>query len=696
MKNINKLIIIILLLSSFLSFSQSINENDGTTKILVILPNNLGGNFNFAFDDLEFLGWDVTFTGLTEIINTCSWPKPLGHINFQVDTLIQDIDDVTNWDVLVLMNASSTGNAYGDILNSQEAMNLFVQANDNNMVIWATCAGVRVLAAADIINGVNVTGKSNFSSEYIAAGANYLGPEIPPVIDDNIVTSTKGRYFHYQNIEAILTALIGMGNKGDMQFFPIKNTSNNEGFKNDLLWSKEIGGEHSEGGRSVIKTSDDGFLVCGHLTIPGFNTVLMLIKTDSEGNTEWSSGIGGNGWEYGNSVCELQGGGYAVCGLTSSEGNGLEDFFVIKVNSHGQQVWRKTYGGTGLDIASSICETFDKKLLVCGYTESFGAGEDDIYVLKLNENGNEIWSKTFGGSASELGRKIVELSDGNYAVMGCTGSYGAGKRDIYLIKTDSDGNEIWSKTYGDSRCQDAFSFKETSDGGFIIAGHSDTSSDLLEAYLVKTDSEGVKIWNNTYEGSDNFYDYAKDVIETDNGNFLVCGHTKIRLGRKNEALLFLVDPNGNEIWKEEYGGMNSDWAHSICCTKDGGFVVTGHTGSNNSGDYNVWLFKIQNPLASIEENTNPQRNFLFQNTPNPVKNKTLLKVVISEDSNSKLIIYNLNGEIIKSFKKLGKGSHTILWDLTDNYNRKVPSGMYYLNLKSANESLLKKIIVVGN
>jgi len=694
MKNINKLIIIILLLSSFSSFSQSIKENDETIKVLVILPNNLGGNFNFAFDDLEFLGWDVTFAGLTEIVNTCSWSKPFGHINFQVDTLIQNITDVTNWDVLVLMNASSTGNAYGDILNSEEAMNLFVQANENNMVIWATCAGVRVLAAADIINGVNVTGKSNFSSEYIAAGANYLGPEIPPVIDGNIVTSTKGRYFHYQNIEAILTALIGMGNKGSIQFFTLENNTFNKDSKNDLIWSKVIGGENPEGGRSVIQTSDNGFLVCGYLAIPNFNTVLMLIKTDSEGNTEWSSGIGGSGWEYGNSVCELQGGGYAICGLTSSEGSGLEDFFVVKVDLHGLQVWRKTYGGSGLDIATSICETSDEKLLVCGYTESFGAGEDDIYVLKLGENGDEIWAKTFGGSASEIGRKAIEISDGNYAIMGCTGSYGAGKRDIWLIKTDTDGNEIWSKTYGDSRCQDAFSLKETSDGDFIIAGHSDTSSDLLEAYLVKTDSEGEKIWSKYFEGSDNFYDYAKDVVETVNGNFLVCGHTKIRQGRKNQVFMFLVDPEGNEIWKEEYGDVNSDWAHSMCCTYDEGFVVCGHTGSNYSNDYNVWLFKLQNPLATIEDNPIPQRAFLYQNVPNPAKNETLIKVVILEDTNAKLLIYDLNGKLVKSFKKLGKGTHHIAWDLTDDKNRKVNSGLYYLSLKAGEDSQLRKIIVI--
>ncbi|MCD4747323.1 MAG: T9SS type A sorting domain-containing protein, partial [Bacteroidales bacterium] len=332
---------------------------------------------------------------------------------------------------------------------------------------------------------------------------------------------------------------------------------------------------------------------------------------------------------------------------------------------------------------------------ICGYTESFGEGENDIYVLKLDENGNEIWIKTYGGMAAEMGRKIIELSDGNYVILGNTGSFGAGNRDIYLLKTDQEGNVLWTQTYGTDGYQDAFSVKETSDGGFIIAGHSDIhETDLLEAYVIKTNFYGYLTWEGLYEGSDNFYDYAKDVVETPNGNFLVCGHTKIRETRKNQAFLFFVDQDGNEIWTEEFGDTGSDWANSICTTSDGNFVIAGHTNSYGFGKYDAWLFKIQNPLTSIQDNPNPQQTYLYQNVPNPVKNNTMIKINIIESMNDNLNIYNAQGKHIKSYNKLGNGSHTIFWDRTDNKSSKVAPGLYYLSLKVDGDVHIRKMIVI--
>ena len=698
MKALTAILLVIFSLLNFHTFGQTL-KNNTDLKILCVIPNNLGANFNFNIDNMESYGWDVTWAGLTETVNTCSWSSPQGHISVDSDTLLQDIDDVTNWDVIALMPAKWwSGNAYGDLLNSQETLDLLVQAKESELIIWATCAGVRVLAAADIIDDVNVTGRSEYASEYIAAGANYMGTFIPPVIDENFITSSKGMFFHYQNIEAIITALAGLQGKNGSQQLSVNIKENNQSFFNEnIIWSKTFGGENSEGAASVIQTSDGGFVMCGYSNIPNNNSNLLIIKTDNEGNEQWNYAFGGEGWEAGKSICETSTGDFVATGYSTSEGAGLQDVLAIKVSSGGELIWNKTFGGPGLDIGFSICETSDEKLLICGYTESFGAGMDDIYVLKLNENGDEIWNETYGGSESDLGRKIIELSDGNYAIIGTLGySQGNGIRDVLLVKTDANGNIIWTQTYGVTNdYQDAFSVKETSDGGFIIAAQSHIQAvDLLDAYIIKTDSDGNLTWDYMYEGTDSFYDYAKDVVETANGNFLICGHTKNNENRINQAFIFLVDQDGNEIWAEEYGDIGSDWTNSICSTSDGNFVLAGHTSSYGSGKHDAWLFKLQNHLTFVENNPNPQRTHLFQNIPNPVKSTTAIKLTIHENRGGTLAIYNSNGVVVKSFGNLGKGSHSIVWNRADNNNSKVLSGLYYLSLEAGAEVFVRKIIVL--
>jgi len=195
-KNLILVVIILLLLSSFL--------NGDDIKALVIVPYLYGANSFLYIEKLQEMGWEITTTGLTSSVQPCFWGEALS-----VDILIPSVT-ITDYDCLVLCPAqsyASPSGAYNAILNSTEAIDLFVDANDNNMVIFATCAGVRVLAAADIINGVNITGKDYYIDEYTAAGANFLGAQIPAVIDGNIVTSTRGQYYWQQNIEAIRTAM---------------------------------------------------------------------------------------------------------------------------------------------------------------------------------------------------------------------------------------------------------------------------------------------------------------------------------------------------------------------------------------------------------------------------------------------------------------------------------------------------------
>lgn len=177
----------------------------GDIKVLLVFPEKYGANSFLMLEKLEEFGWDVTTTGVNPVIQPCYWGNEV-----TVDTLISDITDISNYDCLILCTMrwySNPPNAYSDILNSTEALQLFTAANNAGLIIYAACAGVRVLAAADILNGVNITGNDYYESEYLAAGANFLGINIPPVIDGNIVTAMRGQYYFNQNMEAVKTAL---------------------------------------------------------------------------------------------------------------------------------------------------------------------------------------------------------------------------------------------------------------------------------------------------------------------------------------------------------------------------------------------------------------------------------------------------------------------------------------------------------
>jgi putative intracellular protease/amidase len=173
-------------------------------KTLYILPDNFGANNFLMLEKFEEFGWDVTVTGVYTTVSPCHWGTDI-----TVDTIVSEIEDINYYDCVVIGTSrwwANPPNAYGDLLNSLETMAILSVANDTGIVIYASCAGVRVLAAADIINGVNVTGTPYYLLEYLNAGANHMGANIPPVIDENIVTAMRSQYYFNQNVEAIKTA----------------------------------------------------------------------------------------------------------------------------------------------------------------------------------------------------------------------------------------------------------------------------------------------------------------------------------------------------------------------------------------------------------------------------------------------------------------------------------------------------------
>ena len=389
-----------------------------------------------------------------------------------------------------------------------------------------------------------------------------------------------------------------------------------------ISFAKTYGGTNYDKAYSVKQTYDGGYIVAGYTAsfgAGGFD--IFLIKTDASGNVQWAKTYGGTSDDVAFSVQQTSDGGYIVAGAAASFGVGV-DIFLIKTDANGNVQWAKTYGGTSTDLAESVRQTSDGGYIVAGHTYSFGAGGRDIFLIKTDANGNIIWAKTYGGTNWDDTYSVQQTSDGGYIVAGETYSFGVGGPDFFLIKTDASGNVQWAKTYGGTNYDDAYSVQQTSDGGYILAGYTQSfgagSSDI---FLIKTDANGNIIWAKTYGGTS--YDVAFSVQQTSDGGYIVAGLTGSFGASWYDIFLIKTDANGNIIWAKTYGGTSRDEVSSVQQTSDGGYIVGGFTGSFGAGDADIFLIKTDANgnigSCSIVRSVSPTVNTVSPtvNTPSP-------------------------------------------------------------------------------
>ena len=579
-------------------------------RALFLVSKNYGLNYFLMRDVMDLYGWKVIHTGVSDKITACpAVSQQLGIHPVIPDIPVLAIEDLDEYDCLIIPpgagNFNPVPDAFEDLLNSPEALGLVKRASDEGLPVFAICSGSRVLAAADVLSGKRMVGSPRFLEEYRAAGAEYLGNERndhPPVIDGNIITGTRGQYYNVANCQAV-ASVYESRQKGRQKAAVRRNflvTHKPSFISGENVWAKTYGGIQAEGGRAIRSCPDGGYLIAGYTFSHGTgDSDFLVVKTDDTGIREWSKTYGGPGTEYGN-ACLCLPDGYLIAGYTSSFGSGGKDVYVIKLDRKGKEIWSKTFGGPSWDIGTALCESSDGNFYVCGYTHSFGKGEEDVYLVKIDGNGNKIWSKTFGGARLDMANSISRTNDGGLLI-GATSSSFSNNTDFYLIRTDAQGEEIWSKTYAAEGSRGhAFDWCNTMagtrDGGAILAGYAD-NQDVMDVHVIKTDEDGNEVWSKTL-GNKPFYDFGNAVLELADGNYIVAGTTKSIVNNRdiynNDVYLVKLDPDGNVLWEKSYGGPGSDWASSAVQSRSGDIVITGHTNSMGDGFFDLILLGIRN------------------------------------------------------------------------------------------------------
>jgi hypothetical protein len=466
---------------------------------------------------------------------------------------------------------------------------------------------------------------------------------------------------------------------------------------------RTYGGASSDYGYSVEPISPDGgYIITGATFSSGAGSYdVYLIKTDADGEALWTKTYGGTDSDYGYSARQTLDGGYIIAGYTNSSGAGSYDFLVIKTDSGGIADWAYTYGGGGDDRARFVQQTLpDSGYVIAGYTESFGAGGGDAYLLKIDADGGYDWGRTYGGlNWDEAWCVRQTFPDGGYVIAGATSSSGAGMDDVYLVKADTSGYVEWEKTYGGGSPDYGRSVQQTlPDSGYIIAGYTSSSgAGSDDVYLVKTDANGDTIWTRTYGGTSVEQGHSVRQTYPDNG-YIIAGSTRSSGAGSYDAYVIKTTGQGDVMWANTYGGTEYDDAYCALQTSgDSSYVIVGSTRSFGAGVYDVWLIKTEPVMAGVPER--PQVDDIVltsRGLPNPFGERTLIEYYMSRGSNVRVAIYSVLGREVRSLIDMEQtaGRHTTVWDGRDNSGQKVASGLYVVRVEAGHSMTATKLLLV--
>jgi hypothetical protein len=436
-----------------------------------------------------------------------------------------------------------------------------------------------------------------------------------------------------------------------------------------IVLNKTFGGSSLDWGWSVQKTTDGGLIIAGETVSYGSGDFdSWLIKTDANGNETWNKTFGGIFKDGSRTVRQTNDSGYILAGYADSYGHPGHDAWFIKTDSEGNEEWNTTVGGIASDGTFSVIQTSDEGYIGVGYADSYG-GNHDLWLVRTDKHGNEQWNKTYGTADWDLGYNLKECDDGGYIIVGTTQSYGAGNQDAWLIKTDVNGVEEWNMTYGGAY-NDWGSDVVISDDGYYITG--DTSSygtGGYDVWLIKTDKNGNELWKRVY-GKPDSHDTGYSFIQTSDNGFAIVGTKTSFSTELTDMWLIKTDNDGFMKWNITIDGGKDDWSYSVDETNDGGYVITGKTNSYGNGNYDFLLLKVKLIDYENQPPTTPFINGSDFGEPGEVYEYSF----VSEDNEEDNIFYYVDwgdgtfDDWFGPFESAEEAIASHVWDSEGNYS----------------------------
>lgn len=445
---------------------------------------------------------------------------------------------------------------------------------------------------------------------------------------------------------------------------------------------------YDQEGLDALPTDDGGYIITGFTTNDIINDMdVYIVKTNGLGNIVWTKSYGGIKPDFSNSIVKTNDGNYFSLGYSQSFGGGDYDIWLLKINAvTGDTMWTKRYGGWGNEQGMEITATNDGNFIIAGYTNS-GITSYDACLIKINPAGNVIWTKNYGGVNSEWANSVKPCADGGYIMLGKTFSYGAGGGDAYLVKINSTGDTSWTKTYGGMQDDEGMSVVVNNDGTFVLCVRDSSSgAGDVDIQIIKTDMSGAVIWNKTYGG--NKKDTDKMIQPTTDGGYIVTGISRSFGWINPDMWLLKLNAAGDTTWTRHYGGTDHEHCYSTRQTADGGYIAVGKTESFSST--NEIMFLKLNPAgtlsvsvdelgitSSIDIYPNPSKGIVTVNLGDNAQEYTILK------------LYNTLGQEVfsKTLDQQGR-TNTSTIDLKEQ-----KPGLYFLNVQSTDRIITKKIIL---
>ena len=398
-------------------------------------------------------------------------------------------------------------------------------------------------------------------------------------------------------------------------------------FLGEVAWMKTYGGSGDDTAREVIVTADGGYAILGFSNsmdgdLIGKTTPVndyWLLRLDADGELLWSKTYGGSGDDQGQSVIQTADGGFAITGYAmSSDGDasnneGFHDNWIVRLDSKGNILWERSFGFSGHDHSYDVLQTADGGFFFVGFLDITAARSDgfedksgtltrhgvgEFWGTKISAQGNLQWRRYFGGTNNDRAHAVVPAWDGGYVMAGFSESDDfdisdtRGSYDFWVVKVSEEGEKLWERSYGGSGIDIAYDISLTPDGAYIITGHTISSDKEVtnslgesDIWVIKIDQQGQLLWEHTYGGSG--FDLGQSVYPAKRGGYIVSGNTKSTNGHvseyfgENDMWIFRTNDAGELLWQHSFGGSGLDFAYDAVEHADKSVLLVGESMSVN-------------------------------------------------------------------------------------------------------------------